>query len=173
MKMNLDPYLAIRYIENIRDGLSEVDPEGEEVYGRNAADTIARLKELDGWIQEQVAQIPPERRILVTNHESFGYFADRYGLTIVGTVLPGASTGVAPSAKELAGLVKIMKEYNVPAIFLETGANPQLAGQIAQETGARVVEGLYSHSLSAPGGPAANYFEMMRYNTQAIVVALK
>jgi manganese/iron transport system substrate-binding protein len=122
---------------------------------------------------EQVAQIPAERRLLVTNHESFGYFADRYGFRIVGAIVPSVSTGAAPSAQQLAMLVDRIKATGAPAVFLETGANPQLADQLAQETGVRVVTGLYTHSISAPDGPAPTYLEMLRYNTQAIVEALK
>ena len=94
----LDPVNVIVYTENIRDGLSQADPTGAETYARNAGAYIARLKDLDAWISEQVRQIPAERRLLVTNHESFGYFADRYGFRIVGTVIPSVSTGASPSA---------------------------------------------------------------------------
>jgi ABC-type Zn uptake system ZnuABC Zn-binding protein ZnuA len=169
----LDPNNAIRYVENIRDGLIQVDPEGKDIYTRNAAAYIVQLQELDRWIVEQVAQIPAERRLLVTNHESFGYFADRYGFRIVGAIVPSVSTGAAPSAQQLAMLVDRIKATGAPAVFLETGANPQLADQLAQETGVRVVTGLYTHSISAPDGPAPTYLEMLRYNTQAIVEALK
>jgi ABC-type Zn uptake system ZnuABC Zn-binding protein ZnuA len=113
------------------------------------------------------------QRLLVTNHESFGYFADRYGFTLIGTVLPGASTGVSPSAQQLAGLIDQINSSGVKAIFLETGANPQLAEQVAQETGVKVVEGLFTHSLSGPQGEAPSYLEMMKYNVLAILEGLQ
>ncbi len=169
----LDPLAAIKYVENIRDGLSAEDPAGRETYAANAAAYIAKLQELDGWIKAQVAAIPPERRLLVTNHESFGYFADRYGFTVVGTVIPGVSSGASPSAQEMAALVEHIKEAGAPAIFLETGSNPQLARQIAQEAGVKVVTELYTHSITDASGPAPNYIEMMRYNVKVIVEALK
>lgn len=169
----LDPVAAIKYVENIRDGLSAEDPAGKETYAANAAAYIAKLQELDGWIKAQVATIPPERRLLVTNHESFGYFADRYGFTVVGTVIPGASSGASPSAQEMAALVEHIKEAGAPAIFLETGNNPQLARQIAQEAGVKVVTELYTHSITSASGPAPTYIEMMRYNVKTIVEALK
>jgi ABC-type Zn uptake system ZnuABC Zn-binding protein ZnuA len=165
--------LVVRYAENIRDGLSQADPQGNETYTRNAEAYIARLKELDTWIATQVAQIPPDRRLLVTNHESLGYFADRYGFKLVGAILPGFSTGASPSAGDLARLADCIKSSGAPAIFLEAGVNPQLADQLAQETGIRVVTGLYTHSITAPGGNAPDYISMMKYNTQAIVDALK
>jgi ABC-type Zn uptake system ZnuABC Zn-binding protein ZnuA len=169
----LDPTLVIRYVENIRQALSQFDPAGASAYETNASAYIQQLQELDGWIRQQIDTIPPERRVLVTNHESFGYYADRYGLKVIGTLLPSASSGAAPSAQQLAELVERIRASRAPAIFLETGTNPQLAEQIAQETGARVVSGLYSHSISASDGPAPTYIAMLRYNTQAIVEALR
>lgn len=169
----LDPVLTIKYVENIRDGLSQADPAGQAVYAANAAAYIAKLQELDGWIKAQVQTVPAARRLLVTNHESFGYFADRYGFTIVGTVIPSVSTGAAPSAQEMAALIGHIKEHVAPAIFLETGANPQLARQIGQEAGIKVVTELYTHSVTDAKGVAPTYLDMMRYNVKAIVEALK
>ncbi len=131
----LDPLLVIRYVENIRDGLSAADPAGKDVYASNAAAYIEQLKQLDAEISALAAQIPAEKRLLVTNHESFGYFADRYGFQVIGTVIPSVSTGSAPSAQQLARLVERIRQTGAPAVFLETGANPQLAEQLAAETG--------------------------------------
>ena len=169
----LDPVNVIKYTENIRDGLSQADPGGAETYARNADAYVAKLKELDAWISEQVKQIPAERRLLVTNHESFGYFADRYGFKIVGTVIPSVSTGASPSAQQLARLTDHIKATGAPAIFMETGASPQLAQQLAQEVGVKAVTELYTHSTTEASGPAPTYIDMMKYNVKAIVDALK
>jgi ABC-type Zn uptake system ZnuABC Zn-binding protein ZnuA len=169
----LDPTQVIRYVENIRDGLITADPAGKDAYTQNAAAYIAQLNDLDTWITQQVSAIPEERRLIVTNHESFGYFADRYGFTIIGTVIPSVSTGASPSAQQLARLVDQIRATGAVALFLETGANPQLAEQIAQETGLKVVSGLYTHSITAPGGEAPTYIRMMQYNVNVIVGALK
>jgi len=169
----LDPTLVIRYVENIRDGLAQADPVGAEQYAANAAAYIQKLRELDAWIVEQVGRIPPARRLLVTNHESLGYFADRYGFTIVGTVLPSVSAGASPSAQQLTQLIGHIRASGAPAIFLETGANPQLAQQIAAETGVRVVATLYTHSLTDATGAAPTYIDMMKHNTRVIVDALR
>lgn len=169
----LDPLNVVKYVENIRDGLSAYDPEGEALYQANAAAYIEELKQLHQWIEQQVAQVAPERRKLVTNHESFGYFADRYGFTLVGAIIPSVSSGASPSAQQIAGLVDQIRQTGVQAIFLETGANAKLAEQIASETGVQVVTGLYSHSLTESAGPAPTYIEMMKYNTRLIVSALK
>jgi ABC-type Zn uptake system ZnuABC Zn-binding protein ZnuA len=168
----LDPTLVVTYVENIRDGLIAADPQGEEVYTRNAQAYITKLEELDAWIQTQAASIPAAQRLMVTNHESFGYFADRYGFEVVGAIVPSVTTGASPSAQQVAGLVEHIRDTGARAIFLETGANPELADQVAGETGVQVVTGLYTHSLSE-GGEAATYLDMMRFNTNMIVEALK
>lgn len=169
----LDPLQVIHYVENIRDGLSQADPDGAALYAQNAAAYIQELRALDAWTAEQVAQIPPERRLLVTNHESFGYFADRYGFQVIGAIIPSFSTGASPSAQQLAALVEQIKATGAPAVFLETGSNPQLAQQLAAETGIKVVSDLYTHSITGADGPAPTYLAMMRYNTAQIVAALK
>lgn len=169
----LDPTKVVRYVENIRDGLSKADPAGANQYSANAARYIAQLTDLDQWITEQVSQIPPEKRLLVTNHESFGYFADRYGFTIAGTIIPSTSSEASPSAQQMAALIETIKGTGVKAIFLETGANSQLADQIAHETGVKVVTNLYTHSITDPSGEAPNYIEMMKHNVKMIVGALK
>lgn len=168
----LNPVNVITYAENIREGLSQADPDGKEIYAANAAAYITQLKELDAWIHQQVGAIPAQNRLLVTNHESFGYFADRYGFTIAGTIIPSVTTGSSPSAQELARLVDQIKASGVRAIFLEMGSNPQLAEQVAAETGVKVVSDLYTHSITPPGGTAPTYIDMMKVNVNRIVQAL-
>jgi len=168
----LDPTNVIRYVGNIREGLSRADPAGAEAYARNAEAYAAQLKELDAWIAAQVARIPPTRRLMVTNHESFGYFADHYGFRIIGTIVPSVSTEASPSAAQLARLVDRIRAARAPAIFLETGASTQLAEQVGRETGIKVVTGLYTHSTSEPAGAAPTYIKMMRHNVTLIVEAL-
>jgi ABC-type Zn uptake system ZnuABC Zn-binding protein ZnuA len=170
--MWLDPNLVITYVENIRDGLSEADPEGAETYKANADAYIAQLKDLDTFIKEQVDSVPAERRLLVTNHEAVGYFAERYGFEIVGAVIPSMSTDAGTSAKEMAALIEQIKSSGAPAIFLGEVENPDLANQIADETGVKVVDNLYLETLTE-GAPAATYIEMMKYNVTQIVDGLK
>ena len=170
--MWLDPNLVIAYVENIRDGLIEVDPEGAETYKANAGAYIAQLADLDKWIVEQVDSIPAERRLLVTNHEAVGYFAERYGFEIVGAVIPSLSTDAGTSAKEMAALIEQIKSSGAPAIFLGEVENADLANQIADETGVKVVNDLYLESLT-DGAPAATYIDMMKHNVTSIVNGLK
>ncbi|MGQ9684284.1 MAG: metal ABC transporter substrate-binding protein [Anaerolineae bacterium] len=169
----LAPHLVIRYVENIRDGLTQADPAGRDVYAGNASAYIAQLQELDAWVAAEIAKIPPAQRLLVTNHESLGYYADRYGLRVVGTIVPSTSTGASPSAQELARLQDRIRATGVKAIFLETGTNPQLAQQIARDTGVKVITEMYTHSITPPDGSAPTYIAMIRHNTQMIVNALK
>jgi ABC-type Zn uptake system ZnuABC Zn-binding protein ZnuA len=170
--MWLDPSRVITYIENIRDGLIKVDSQGAETYKTNADAYIAQLKELDTWIKEQVNTIPAERRLLVTNHEAVGYFAERYGFEVVGAVIPSLSTDAGTSAKEMAALIEQIKASGAPAIFLGEVENSDLANQIADETGLIVVDNLYLESLTE-GAPAATYIDMMKHNVSSIVTALK
>ena len=169
----LDPNNVIQYVENIRDGLTQADPAGAAIYKTNAAAYIEQLRSLDTWITEQVNQIPPEKRMLVTNHEAFGYFAARYGFKIIGTIIPSLSTEASPSAQQMAALIDQIKAAKAPAIFVEVGVNTNMADQIASETGTRVVSGLYLETLSAKNGPAPDYISMMKYDVTQIVGALK
>ena len=169
----LDPTKVVKYAENIRDGLSQADPAGADTYAKNAATYVAQLNDLDQWIAGQVQAVPAARRLLVTNHESLGYFADRYGFRVVGAIVPSVTSNASPSAQELAALTERIRATGASAIFLENGANVQLAEQLARETGVKVVTGLYTHSITLPGGLAPTYLAMMRYDTTAVVEALK
>ena len=110
----LDPNNVIVYVENIRDGLSQFDPDGTEVYAANAVTYIDKLNGLDLWIDGQITFIPVERRLLVTNHDSLGYFAERYGFTVIGTVVEGTSSNAAPSAQQMAALIDQIKVSGAP-----------------------------------------------------------
>ena len=170
--MWLDPVLAITYVENIRDGLSSADPGGAETYRANAEAYIAELEALDAFIREQVEPIPVERRLLVTNHETLGYFAERYGFKVVDAILPGSSSDASASAREVAAAIEAIKSSGAPAIFLDEVENASLANQISAETGVEVVEGLHLESLTE-GAPAETYIEMMKYNVSLLVRALQ
>lgn len=170
--MWLDPNLVVTYVENIRDGLIQIDVEGTQIYKANADAYITQLKDLDKWIVAQVNTIPAERRLLVTNHEAVGYFAERYGFEVAGAVIPSLSTDAGTSAKELAALIKVIKTSGAPAIFLGEVESPDLANQIAAETDVKVVDNLHLESLTV-GAPAATYIDMMKHNVNQIVEALK
>ncbi len=121
----------------------------------------------------QIAQVPPEKRLLVTNHDELGYFADAYGFKILGAVIPSVTSDAAPSAQQMAQLIQTVKSSGAPAIFLDVNENQNLARQIASETGAKVVTNLYVELLSAKDGPAPTYIAMMKCDVTAIVEGLK
>jgi zinc/manganese transport system substrate-binding protein len=176
----IDPHVwqdarhAMHVVALVRDALAQADPAGAAAYRANADAYLAELQALDGWIVEQVRTVPEPRRTLVTNHDSFGYFASRYGFRIVGTAIPGVSTETSePSAAELAGLVRRIKAAGTPAIFAENVANPKVLERVAQEAGVTVAPRLYTDALDRPGEPVDTYVKMMRYNVSTIVTALK
>lgn len=171
--MWFDPTRVVTYVANIREGLTQADPAGAEVYKKNADAYVVRLKALDAQIKTQVSAIPAENRKFVTDHDTFGYYADRYGFEIVGMIVPSFSSADSTTAQGLAQLSDAIKAANAKAIFVEQSTNPQVANQISKETGAKVITGLYTHSLSDAAGPAPNYLKMMEYDTQQIVEALK
>jgi ABC-type Zn uptake system ZnuABC Zn-binding protein ZnuA len=168
----MDPGNVAVWAENIAAALSDLDPANAETYRANADAYITELERLKVWISAQVDQVPPGQRILVTDHDNLGYFAAAYGFEIVGTVIPGASTLAEPSAQQLAEIEDTIRAYGVPAIFIGTTVNPNLAQRISKDTGVQLVA-LYTGSLSDASGPAPTYLEMMRHNVIAIVEALR
>lgn len=168
-----DPLRVQRAVSDIAARLSLLDPMGEETYVANAESYSRELDDLHEWTLEQVAQIPPERRRLVTSHDTLGYFAQRYGFEVVGTIIPGVTTELDPSAAELAKLSDAIRAQRVPAIFTETTMSDRLARSLAEETGVRVIRALYTGSLDGPGTGADTYIAMIRTNINVIVDALK
>lgn len=166
-----DPHNVMLWALLIRDTLSDLDPAHAAVYAANAAAYVRELAALVEEVEAAIATIPEEHRRLVTNHLAFGYYANTFGLEMVGTVIPGASSLAEPSATEVAALIDAIRAEGVPAVFAETTTNPDLAEQIAAETGVHVYT-LYTGSLSEPDGPAATYLEYLRQNTAIIVEAL-
>jgi len=168
----VDPNNVIVWTENISQALIEADPDHAASYTANAQQYTKQLEELDSWIRERVAQIPEGNRKLVTDHAMFGYFAKRYGFEQIGAVFPGFSTMAEPAAQDIAALEDAIKSYGVKAIFVGNTINPNLAKQIAEDTGVQLVT-IYTGSLSEPGGEAGTYLDYMRYNVSAITNALK
>ncbi len=166
-----DPNNVILWTQTIAEALSSADPAHAADYQRNAEAYIAELQALDAWIRQQTEGIPPQQRLLVSDHLAWGYFADRYGFTQVGALIGAFSSNASPSAQELAALEDQIRATGAPAIFIGMNANDALAQQVAADTGVRVVR-LYTGSLTAADGPAPTYLDFMRYNVTAIVNAL-
>ncbi|ATQ68569.1 MULTISPECIES: metal ABC transporter substrate-binding protein [Methylosinus] len=158
------------YVANIRDALVDADPEAAEVFRANAEAYLERLGALDAEIKAAIEAIPKSRRRVVSTHDAFGYFAARYGLEFIAP--EGVSTEAEPSARDVARIIDAARAHKVAAIFLENIIDPRLAQRIAAETGAKIGGTLYSDALSARGGPAPGYIEMMRYNVKQLTTAL-
>ncbi len=167
-----DPVRVKIAVNEIATRLAAIDRENATFYFENASKYWEQLDELHSWTQEQVSMVAPERRLLVTSHDSLSYFADLYGFEVVGLVIPSLAPDVEPSAEHIAGLVEVVREHNVPALFGETTVSERLTRAVAAETGANVVQ-LYSGSLGAEGSGAGTYLGMFRTNVERIVEALK
>lgn len=131
------------------------------------------LEALDASIQELLSGVPAESRNLVTNHDSLGYLAERYGFEVAGTVIPSGPELSDPSSEELAGLVTLMDELDVAAIFADTTLSTELASAVAAELGSAVeVVELYTGSLGDEGSGAETLLGMLRINAERIAAAL-
>jgi len=168
----MDPNNVLIWTQNILTALSTADPTHADAYQANAKAYDASLRDLDIWIRSEVAQIPPQNRLLVTDHAVLGYFAVQYGFTQVGSITGSFSSEAAPSAKELAALEEKIQQTGARAVFVSEAANQGLADQVAADTGIRTVW-IYHATLTASGGPVPTYLDFMRYNVNAIVGALK
>lgn len=167
----LDVRNVVAWTETVLQALSALDPANAGLYQANAGTFRQDLEALDAWVVEQVAGIPPEKRRIVTNHETLGYFAHRYGFELVGAVYP-LSPSSEPSAQDLAGLEEAIRQYGLSVLFTEGTVSPVLADQVARDTGVGLVP-LYTESLGPAGSGAESYIAMMRYNVEAIVAALR
>jgi zinc/manganese transport system substrate-binding protein len=159
------------YVSNIRDGLIRADPAGRMTYEANATAYLAELGHLDADIRRAAAAIPPARRKVITTHDAFGYFAAEYGIAFIAA--QGVSVEADPSARDVARIIRAIREQHIPALFFEAAADPRLTRRIAAETGARIGGTLYADTLSAVTGPASTYVEMMRHNIREIEDGLK
>lgn len=172
----VDPNNVIVWVENIERVLAEADPANHEIYQANAEAYTAELEELDNYIREQVALIPEANRKLVTDHGLFSYFADEYGFEIVGMVTPSFSTTAGASASDVANLVELIEEEDVPALFIGTTASQglqNLAEAISDEVGEQVkVLPLLTGSLAPEGEPGDTYLGYMRFNIDQMVTGL-
>lgn len=164
---------AVIMVESIRDALSKADPENAETYERKAEAYISELETLDAGVRKQVASIPEEHRVLFTSHDTFGYFAGRYGFR-VDTALASVSTEAGdPSAGEIADLVEKVEESGVPAIFADNVSGAGVMEGIAAEAGVELAPPLYTDALGDPGSEGGTYVEMVRYNVSTMSEALR
>lgn len=164
---------AIRLVENVRDALSAARPDLADGFIARAAAYVDRLDAADAEIRRLMAEIPEERRGIVTNHDALGYFMSEYGLRFVGSVFPSLDVTSEPDPAQLAALADTIRSEGVNAIFSESAVNPELAQAIADETGAQVVDTpLYTDSLGVPGSGGETLDGMLLHDARVIHDAL-
>jgi zinc/manganese transport system substrate-binding protein len=167
----LDPQRVAAASRILAEQLTIIEP--GVAWGERAEAYADRLLALDEEISASVATIPVQSRKLVTNHDALGYFARRYGFTIIGTVIPGGSTLAEPSSADLATLVEVIRAANVHAIFAETTESSALSEAVADELGAGVeVVELFTGSLGGPGSGAETLIELLGTSAERITDAL-
>jgi ABC-type Zn uptake system ZnuABC Zn-binding protein ZnuA len=167
-----DPRNAIAAVAELRDALIDADPEGAATYRRDAAAYTRRLERLDREVAACIDKVPAAERTLVTTHDSLGYYARRYGIRVVGAVIPSRSTAAQPSAGEIARLVDTIRREHVKAIFAESSVNPDVEEAIARESGARIGRALWADTLGPEGSDGATYIDSIVSNTAALVEGL-
>ena len=172
----VDPHLwqdaahARAYVGTVAAALAAADPEGRALYEANARRYDAVLAALDREIREALADIPSERRQVLTPHDAFGHFERAYGIVFLAP--QGLSTVDEPSAAETAALARQLREGRIAAVFYENIADNRPVERIAAEAGIAVAGTLYTDALSGPDGPAASYVAMMRHNASVLREAL-
>lgn len=170
-----DPRNAKIMVRNIADALEAKDPADKADYERNATTYSAKLDALDTADQAKISSIPVAQRKLVTNHDAFGYYCARYGITFVGSIIPSFDTSAELSGKGLSDLVAKIKQSGVRAVFSESSLPPKTAETVASEAGVQVVGGedsLYADGLGPAGSPGGTYLGAEQHNTDTIVKAL-
>jgi ABC-type Zn uptake system ZnuABC Zn-binding protein ZnuA len=164
-----DPRNAIKTVAEIRDQLIAVDPDGRADYEHNASAYTDRIASLDGKIAACYRRVPEAERRLVTSHDALGYYAQRYGIEVVGSTIPALTTQAQPSAGETAQLVDLIRSEHVNAVFPEVGVSTELEQAVADETGAEIGGELYADSLGPQGSPGATYLGALAANTDTLV----
>jgi zinc/manganese transport system substrate-binding protein len=168
-----DPATMIDVVDALEASAADIDGIDTERLGRDAAAYRAELSDLDADMTATFAAIPAEQRALVTNHHVFGYLADRFGFRVVGAVIPGGTTLAAPSAADLRDLSEAIAASGVSTIFAESSQPDRLVQVLAKEADVQVdVVELFTESLTAEGGGAETYLQMMRANTDRIADGL-
>jgi manganese/iron transport system substrate-binding protein len=169
-----DPRNAAVYVRNILGAVVALDPAREAEYRARAELYLHQLRTLDVWIQQQANRVPARRRVLVTSHDAFNYYAARYGFLVRSPVgwSTGTEIGGGMTPQRRRQVVDSVREFGVPAIFVETSVNPKLLEQIAEEARVAIGGELYSDAMGAAGTAGESYLGMMRENTLVIVSAL-
>ncbi len=168
-----DPTRAKTMVTNLARAMAQADPDRAGDYLGALASYASQLDALDAEIGAEISALPDKK--LVTNHDAFGYYVERYGMDFVGSVIPSFDSQAELSSRQLSELVAKIKAQGVKAVFSEQSLPPKTAQTVAREAGVKVVsgaDGLYGDTLGPPGSDATTYLTMMRHNTRAIVAGL-
>ena len=163
--------VATGYIRSIKDALVALKPESAEIFNFNYGVYKQQLEDLDKYITDQIASIPKGKRVLITSHDAFQYYGIRYGIKLESII--GTSTDAQAQTSDIVRLQKVIKEGQVPAVFVESTIDPKMLKQIASDNGAVVGGELFADSLGDEESGADTYYKMMKSNTDKIVTALK
>ena len=164
-----NPQNAIKAVLAIRDELAQIDPDGTASYDAKAETYVAKLRKLDSKIATCMDAVPTDQRKLVTSHDALTYYADRYGIDVIGAAIPALSTSAQASAGETADLVDLIRRTGVTTIYPEAGVSSQLEDAIADEAGATVGGELWADTLGPEGSDGATYITALESNTAKLV----
>jgi zinc/manganese transport system substrate-binding protein len=165
-----DVGLAQAYARAIAAGLAAADPAREVAIRAAEAAYLARLATLDAWVRERLAAVPAERRVMVTSHDAFGYFAAAYGVRVLAP--QGITPEAQPSAAQVAALIRRIRTERITAVFIEGQRSQAVLERLAADAGVAPRGRLYADTLSPPDGPAATYEAMVRHNVGLLVPAM-
>ena len=165
-----DPRNAVAAVRRIEQAFAAASPSDRAGFARRAGAYVARLRTLDGRIAACFGRIPRAERELVTDHDAFNYFAARYGIRVVGAIIPSQTSQAQPSAGETARLIALIRREHVHAVFPESSLSPRLAEAVARETGARSDLVLYGDTLGPAGSPGATYADMEAANAERMAL---
>jgi zinc/manganese transport system substrate-binding protein len=162
----LDPRNGIVYVKNIAQALERADPANAADYRARAASYVKQLQSVDAWIRTEMTAVPVSKRRIIASHDSLQYLAKACGITLI--AINGWTNKSEPSAAELARLARQIEVERVHALFLDSITDPRAMERIAKETGAVITGTLYGDALSAPGGEAGTYIEMIRHDVSTL-----
>nr|WP_314418578.1 metal ABC transporter substrate-binding protein [uncultured Erwinia sp.] len=162
---------GVTYATNVMNALIAADPADADYFRQHGRAYIAQLEKLDSWAQQEFAQIPQSKRKVLTSHDAFGYFGQRYGVSFLSPV--GFSTESEASASDVAELITQLKKEKINAWFIENQTDPRLVKQIASATGAKQGGELYPEALTEEGGEADSYIAAFKHNVSAMVASMK
>ena len=162
----MSPTLALTYVENIRAALVKYDPKNAEIYNKNAAEYVAKIKALDAPLRERLAKIPESQRWLVTSEGAFSYLARDYNLKEAYLWPINAEQQGTP--KQVKNLIDLVRANNIPVLFSESTISDKPAKQVSKETGAKYGGVLYVDSLSTQDGPVPTYIDLLKVTVETI-----